>query len=105
MQIFHFAKVANWEERLGDLSRMAEPERWTNQHLSDRSHFPVLSLYIRYTFKRVYDQQKIIIADRVACFNTGLLTDGHEEIFGVFIISENYDSTKSAALCSSCHQT
>lgn len=33
------------------------------------------------------------VSDR-ACFNTGLLTPGQEEIFGVFTTNENYDASR-----------
>ena len=54
----------------------------------------MLDSYIKYTFVRVFDQQKIVEADRLACFNTGLLTSGQEEIFGVFTVSDNDDRTQ-----------
>ncbi|PZU17556.1 MAG: hypothetical protein DI589_26010 [Shinella sp.] len=94
LRIFEFAKVADWEGRLADLANMAEPERWHDLHLPNRSRFAVLERFIKYTFERAFDQQKIVEADQLMCFNTGLLTVGHEEIFGIFTISENYDPTR-----------
>ncbi len=94
MRIFDYAIVANWEDRLSSLSHMAEPERWQNQHLPSRSALPILDRYLVHTFMRAHDQQKVTIADQISCFNTGLLTPAHEEIFGVFSISENYDPTQ-----------
>jgi len=94
MRIFDFAKVADWEDRLADLAILAEPERWTNLHLPETSQLPILHRYITYTFLRAYNQQKIVMADNIASFNTGLLTDGHEEIFCIFTISDNYDPAK-----------
>jgi hypothetical protein len=90
-RIFDFAKVADWEDRLQALAEMAEPERWKYLQAPAQSPLPVLDSYIKYTFVRVFDQQKIVEADRLACFNTGLLTPGQEEVFGVFTISDNYD--------------
>jgi hypothetical protein len=94
LRIFDFAKVADWDERLRDLAGLAEPERWIDLHLQSNSPLPVLNRYIQHTFKRAFDQQKIIEAEQLACFNTGLLTSGHEEIFCVFSVSDNYDATK-----------
>lgn len=91
--IFAFAKVSAWDDRLKTLSEMAEPERWKYLYVPSLYPLPVLNSYIRYTFLRAYDQQKIVETDRLTCFNTGLLTPGHEEIFAVFTISETYDST------------
>jgi hypothetical protein len=94
MRIFDFAKIADWDDRLEALAGVAEPERWTYLHAPSQSPLPVLSSYIQYTFLRAFDQQKIVEGDRLACFNTGLLTPGQEEIFGVFTISETYDRTQ-----------
>jgi hypothetical protein len=91
MRIFDFAKVSDWDDRLGSLAGIAEPERWNNLHLPSREKHPILARYIAHTFIRAWDQQKIVEADQIACFNTGLLTPGHEEIFGIFTISADYD--------------
>jgi hypothetical protein len=94
MRIFEFAKVSDWDDRLGNLAGTAEPERWHNLHLPSKEKHPILARYVAHTFSRAYDQQKIVETDQVACFNTGLLTPGHEEIFGIFTISEDYDRSQ-----------
>jgi hypothetical protein len=94
MRIFEFAKVADWDDRLKTLAETAEPERWTFLHAPSPSPLPVLDSYIKYTFVRGFDQQKIVEADQLACFNTGLLTPGQEEIFAFFTISDDYDRTQ-----------
>jgi hypothetical protein len=73
---------------------MAEPERWTYLYAPSHSPLPVLDSYIKYTFIRGFDQQKIVEADQVACFNTGLLTPGQEEIFALFTVADDYDRTQ-----------
>ncbi len=93
-RIFEYAKVADWEDRLGVLADMAERERWSYLHVPSRLTSPILDSYVTHTFARVFDQQKVVEADRLACFNTGLLTPGQEEIFGVFTVSESYDRTQ-----------
>lgn len=93
-RIFDFAKIADWDDRLATLAEMAEPERWHNLHIPAKNSHPILERYIAHTFIRTYDQQKIVIADQVACFNTGLLTPGQEEIFGVFSVSDTYDRSQ-----------
>lgn len=94
MRIFDFAKVADWEDRLQTLAEMAEPERWTYNTVPSEKPLPILDRYILHTFIRSYDQQRIVEADNMACFNTGLLTPAHEEIFGLFTQSETYDRTQ-----------
>lgn len=100
MRIFDYAIVANWYERLQELATIAEPERWTFLHIPDESPLPVLDSYIKYTFQRVYEQNGLIesVSGRYSCFNTGLLTPGQEEIFAVFIVSRNFDSTQRASV-------
>lgn len=90
-RIFDFAKVADWEDRLEDLASHAEPERWTYVSVPGDHPLPVLDSYVRHTFVRVFEQQQVAEAHDLACFNTGLLTPGQEELFGVFSISENYN--------------
>lgn len=94
MRLSDFAKVADWINRLSSLAEMAERERWHFISVPSSNEFPVLDSYIKYTFQRVYDQQKIAIGDSLACFNTGLLTQGQEEVFAVFTVSETFDKAK-----------
>lgn len=93
-RIFDYAKVADWDDRLKTLAEMAEPERWTYLQAPSHSPLPILDSYIKYTFVRSFDQTTIVDTDQLACFNTGLLTPGQEEIFGLFTISDDYDRTQ-----------
>ncbi len=95
MRIFDYAIVANWEERLNTVALMAEPERWTFGAVPSPKKLPVLDSYLRYTFLRIAEQGKLAEGAEAACFNTGLLTSGQEEIFGVFSISEHFDQDLS----------
>ena len=73
VRIFDYAKVADWEDRLQKLANMAEQERWTYRAVPSSSPVPVLDAYVRYTFMRVHEQQRIAEVAELACFNTGLL--------------------------------
>ncbi len=94
MRIFDYSKVANWEDRLTKLAAIAEPERWTNVSVPSKVNLPILDSFIRHTFARLYEQLKVVETDRLACFNTGLLTPNQEEIYGLFTVSETFDSSK-----------
>ena len=83
MRIFDYAKVADWDDRVSILAGMAEPERWTDRSVPSESPLPVLDGYVRHTFLHLHAQGKLAEIDELACFNTGLLTPGQEEIFGV----------------------
>jgi hypothetical protein len=91
MRIFDFAVVADWDARLATLAAMAEPERWTYLKVPSDSPLPILDSYVRHTFMRLSDEGKVPQTDRIAVFNTGLLTAGQEEIFGVFSVSERFN--------------
>jgi hypothetical protein len=95
MRIFDFAVVANWDQRLDALANdMAEPERWTFLRVPSGSRLPILDSYMRYTFMRLAEENKIAQTERTAAFNTGLLTPGQEEIFGVFSVADRFDPTR-----------
>lgn len=89
--IFDFSLVTEWESRLRNLESMAEPERWAYLSVPDKAALPVLDGYVKHTFMQAFAQEKVTVTDRVACFNTGLLTLGQEEIFGVFALAERYE--------------
>jgi len=74
------------------LAGLAEPEDWAleaEDSLATSGRLPILESYVRYTFARVEEQDKIaegVNSDgsRVAAFNTGLVTPNQEEIYGFF---------------------
>lgn len=92
-RIFEFALVTEWEKRLQVLAQTAEPERWSYLHVPSFRKLQVLDNYVRHTFTRAYDQQKLVEGDGMISFNTGLLTSGQEEIFAIFTVAEHYDPT------------
>jgi hypothetical protein len=97
MTIFRYAKVHNWSTRVAQLGAMAEPERWGYQHIAGTCPLPVLDNYLQNTFARAQVQNKILESERSACFNTGLLTPGHEELFGLFRVNRNFDPRRAAS--------
>lgn len=84
MGLFDFAMCSQWDGRLQELREIAEPERWHYQKLPSRRKLPVLHDYVRFTFQRNFEQGKVAQGADAACFNTGLLTPNHEQIFGYF---------------------
>lgn len=84
MRIFDYALCSKWDERLSDLADLAEPERWGFRKLPSERRLPVLHDYIRFTFRRCHSLERVAETDEVACFNTGLLTPHHEQVYGYF---------------------
>lgn len=75
-----------YETRLRELAERAQRERWS---FDPSQPFVILGNYLRYTFKRLFQEGKIedgLDANRskVAAFNTGLFTPNYESIYAFF---------------------
>lgn len=95
-----FAIFNDWQKALSDLQSLAYYETWDYTD-DDTGNLPVLSKYLTYTFKRIQNEGKIEYATKkdnkqFACFNTGLATDKHEEIYAYFEHLSNYPWQKPA---------
>lgn len=86
-----------YEDKLHFLAGLAEREEWnvkTDTDIDGKTSYPLLLNYIKYTFKRLYnewattqdeDKQSILyITDTDMCVNTGLYTDHTESIYMLF---------------------
>ena len=82
------------------LSKLALNEKWYygNTQKNDQSKFPILWNYLKYTFKRLCYEDKILIKidpdrnEEYAAFNTGLVDKKYEYIYALF--KQNYQNTK-----------
>lgn len=74
-----------WTKVLNELADLAESEEWSGSDSPGRPK-PILDSYLRYTYRRLIMEQKIAAtADgEYAAFNTGLLTEHAEQVFGFF---------------------
>jgi len=85
-----FHDFASWSVgSLLTLAGLAQTEDWDYRNTTSDRPLPILRNYILYTFRRAFQQKQVAVvetdADRVACFNTGLLTPHFERIFGYFV--------------------
>lgn len=93
--LFEFAWMPpSFDTKLDDLARKAQPERWDEPDYPGSLKLPILGNYIRYTFRRLVEEDKIGYATdengkRVAAINTGLFSPNYEPIFGAFEANEN----------------
>ena len=75
----------DWNNTLTVLAAMAEDEVWG---YDQKSPYSILNQYIRATFNRCYNQNKILETEvankRYSCFNTGLLTKNGDDIVALF---------------------
>ena len=86
-----FHDFASWSvASLLTLAGLAQTEDWDYRNTTSDRPLPILRNYILYTFRRAFQQKEVAVvetdADRVACFNTGLLTPHFERIFGYFVV-------------------
>ncbi len=75
--------VPRVDECITALADLAEPEDWSYQHVEDEHSNPVLYNYIKFTYKRLAEENKIEISDdgQLLVFNTGLVTPAQEAIY------------------------
>jgi len=76
-----------YESRLKELADRAQHEDWSFE--DPTQPYGILGNYLRYTFKRLFHQKKIVEAvdsagARIAAFNTGLFTPNYEAICAFF---------------------
>lgn len=81
-----FALIPDFATKIEELAALAEPEDWTFHNSPASEQKPVLSNYIRYTYKRLAEEKKIEITqdEKSAALNTGLVTPNQEPIFLLF---------------------
>lgn len=81
--LFEFAFIHNIDQRLDSLALMIEPEQWDYQDSLQPRHKPILFNYLRYTYSRLAEEEKICLSDdgQHVAFNTGLVTPNQEPVF------------------------
>ena len=82
--------------KLEELAAKAIDEEWDDPE-SPTGRLPILSSYIRFTFRRLVEENKIVLATdeqgkKVAAFSTGLFTAHYEPIFAC--LEENSNPEK-----------
>ena len=60
--LFQFGWFQERPERLQELVEIAEPEDWSYQHTPTEHSHPVLYNYVRYTYRRVTEENKIALS-------------------------------------------
>lgn len=98
-----FAFFSDWLASLKDLAdNLAQKEVGDWDYINEKTgYYPVLSSYLTYTFKRLQTEDKIEFTTKpdgtkYACFNTGLATRKHEEIFAYFEHADNNPKSRPA---------
>lgn len=81
---FDFAYVSVTDDRMAELTVLAEPEDWICGRTPSDHPYPILFNYIRYTYRRIAEENKIALSEdgQFACFNTGLVTPNQDRHHG-----------------------
>lgn len=87
--LFDFAFLGDFSSQLERLADRAQPEEWDYAN-NPRGTFPILSNYLRYTFKRIVEEGKLAFGslddgEEVVAFNTGLFTPKYQTIYACFV--------------------
>lgn len=81
MEILDFDKMfylGNFNKKFEDLALLS-PEEW---NFSGKTDNGILKNYIKYTFLKLEEENKILITEDYLVFNTGLFTEYYESIYG-----------------------
>ncbi len=83
---FDFTFFPATDDKLTLLTTLAESEDWTYQHAVSEHPYPILFNYVRYTYHRVAEENKIALSEdgQFSCFNTGLVTPNQELLYASF---------------------
>jgi hypothetical protein len=94
VELFDFAFVPDFDARLTELKDLAEDEDWEYHNTPTTHRRPILYNYIRYTYRRVAEENKIGLSEDggYSCFNTGLVTPNQEPIYASFQANRREDA-------------
>lgn len=97
MELYDFAYCGDFNEKIKRLKKMIIDENWGKP--KNGKDFPVLHNYIAHYFKKIHQDDQIAYAEnengeKIACFNTGLLTSTYNDIYAYFIENKNPNSSQ-----------
>lgn len=75
-----------FNQKLGLLSKIAQPEKWTYKKVQDIDPYKILRNYIYFTYDRIEEEGKFGESPdkNYRCMNTGLMTVYNQEIVAIF---------------------
>lgn len=93
MKLFDYAWFVDFHKFIEDLKELAMKEDWDYKN-SPIGRNPILENYIKHTFMKVYDENKVLEQNGYSVFNSGLVTDYQEEIYGLCQANKRQGSIK-----------
>lgn len=92
MELFDFVWIQDFHSKIEDLKQLAMYEDWDYKN-NPLGCNPILENYVKHTFSKLYEENKIFIQDSYAVFNIGLVTDLQEEIYALLQKNKKTNST------------
>lgn len=93
MNIYDYMYWGDYNAQIQALAEKALPEKWSFEGKNDNS---ILKNYLKYTFNKLQDENKVIETDTYCVFNTGLFSHYYVPIYiyGELNKNESEDSPK-----------
>lgn len=92
--ITSWAFIYDFKTVIYDLKSLAIEERWYYRRQNQSFQYPILTSYLKYTFSRLCNENKIVDNGRYAAFNTGLVNNIYEPIYAIFDKNKNPNMQK-----------
>lgn len=77
-EIYTYMIWGDYNRRMEELASLAIPEQWS---FTGRSDNGILKNYLKYTFWKLREENKIVANENYTLFNTGLFTSYYEPIY------------------------
>jgi len=92
MDIYDYMYWGDYNARIKELAEKALPEKW---NFEDENDYSILKNYLKYTFNKLQDENKVIETDTYCAFNTGLFSHYYEPIYVYGEINKNTSENAS----------
>lgn len=92
MELFEYVWISNFHDQIEELKALAMREDWDYKSRPLGCN-PILENYVKHTFMKLKEENKILEQGNYAVFNVGLVTDLQEEIYALMQRNKKPGST------------
>lgn len=78
IDIYNYLSWGDYNKRIDDLAKIALPEQW---NFSGKTDNAILKNYLKYTFDKLQEENKVVETEEYCLFNTGLFDKYYESIY------------------------
>lgn len=86
IDIYDYMYWGDYNAKIKELAEKALPEKWS---FEDEDDYSILKNYLKYTFNKLQEEDKIIETDSYCVFNTGLFSHYYEPIYAYGELNRN----------------